>query len=99
MIPADEIFADYPTSQDDLLIHGIIDGYLEKENELILYDFKTDFISSKNRQQSIDEVSQRYLGQLRLYQKSLSDALNKPVTRVYLILLAIHEVIDITEKL
>lgn len=99
LIPADEIFTDYPTSQDDLLIHGIIDGYLEKENELILYDFKTDFISSENRQQSIDEVSQRYLGQLRLYQKSLSDALNKPVTRVYLILLAIHEVIDVTEKL
>ncbi|KAF1296585.1 helicase-exonuclease AddAB subunit AddA [Enterococcus sp. JM4C] len=99
LVPADEIFTDYPTNQDDLLIHGIIDGYLEKEDEIILYDFKTDTVSKNNQQQEINEISQRYLGQLRLYQKSLSDALNKPVTKVYLILLAIQEVVDVTEKL
>ncbi|MGM0124168.1 helicase-exonuclease AddAB, AddA subunit [Enterococcus sp. AZ194] len=99
LVPADEIFFDYPTGEDDLLIHGIIDGYLEKEDEIVLYDFKTDTIAKENRQESVEQITQRYLGQLRLYKKSLSDALNKPVTKVCLVLLTIQEVIDVTDKI
>ncbi len=35
-------------------------------------------------QQEIDKIVQKYQGQLNLYQQALSEALNKPVTNVFL---------------
>ncbi len=41
LIEAEELIQNYPeTTQDDLLIHGIIDGYIELDNQCILYDYK-----------------------------------------------------------
>ncbi|MCC9082572.1 hypothetical protein LOS20_15515 [Enterococcus faecium] len=31
LLPADEVFQDYPNQEDELLIHGIVDGYLEEK--------------------------------------------------------------------
>lgn len=93
LMPADQLFADYHGKTDQLLIHGIVDGFIEKADELILYDFKTDYVEDSGT------VIQRYLGQLRLYKRALEESLNKPVTKVYLVLLSNNQVVNITEEL
>lgn len=92
LLKASDIYLNYPEYSDDtLLIHGIIDGYIETENELILYDFKTDYIGD---QKKIPEIKRKYSGQLHLYRQALEAAKNRPVTGVKLILLDINEVLD-----
>ncbi len=43
-LSADQVFDHYPNEDDELLIHGIVDGYFEFPEFIQFYDFKTDFI-------------------------------------------------------
>lgn len=95
---ADDIFEDYPTEADQVLIHGIIDGYITLENEIYLYDFKTDHLKNPDDAVELQEVVQRHQGQLRLYQQALSQAEKLPVSKIFLILLESGKVIDIEAK-
>ncbi|HAQ0205256.1 TPA: hypothetical protein IWN84_002509, partial [Enterococcus faecium] len=45
----------------------------------------------------IDAIVQKYQGQLRLYQQAMSEALNKPVENVFLILLRVKQIININK--
>lgn len=80
---AQTVFLDFEESGAELLVHGIIDGYIEFEDQIILYDFKTDAVYAGNEVQ----LQQQYQGQLRLYKEALQQALKKPVTKTYLVLL------------
>lgn len=80
---AQTVFLDFEESGAELLVHGIIDGYIEFEDQIILYDFKTDAVYAGNEEQ----LQQQYQGQLRLYKEALQQALKKPVTKTYLVLL------------
>lgn len=81
---AQQIFMDYDDTEDDLLIHGIIDGFINYEDHLVLYDLKTDHVIGGN----IEPLKEKYRGQLKLYQEALEEAYQKPVTEVYLVLLS-----------
>lgn len=74
---------------DQVLVHGVIDGYVELENEIILYDFKTDYLTHTTHE--IDDIIARYKGQLNLYAKALESSIQKPVSRKVLALLSIQE--------
>lgn len=83
------LFSDFDGSNDErVLVHGMIDGYIEYEDDIILYDFKTNHLKTG---ESIDEFRQRmideYAGQLYLYRMALQNALHKPVRASYLLLL------------
>lgn len=88
---AKSIFKDYDETQDELLIHGIIDGYLDLPEEIILYDFKTDYVANGDEEVMIT----RYQGQLTLYKQALTEALQKPVKQVYLVWLSQRKVISL----
>lgn len=88
---AQSIFKDYDETGDELLIHGIIDGYLELADHIILYDFKTDYVPNGEDNQMLE----RYQGQLTLYKQALEEALNKPVTEVYLVWLTERRVLSL----
>ena len=88
---AKSIFKDYDETKDDLLIHGIIDGYLNLPEEVILYDFKTDYVANGDEAVMVA----RYQGQLALYKQALTEALQKPVKQVYLIWLSQKKVISL----
>lgn len=88
---ARDIFLDFDEADAQLLIHGIIDGYIEYEDSVILYDFKTDAVYD---QKSKEKVIQNYSGQLRLYKEALTQALKKPVTKTYLVLLNTKEIVE-----
>lgn len=90
LIPADQLFNDYQ-NQDEILIHGIIDGYLEFDDRIILYDLKTDYYTPEREQTLIN----RYRGQLYLYKDALERAKQKPVEAAYLIFLQGNHAVDL----
>lgn len=90
LLPADQLFSEYQ-NQDEILIHGIIDGYLEFDDKIFLYDLKTDRYTIGREQLLIN----RYRGQLNLYKDALEKAKQKPVEAAYLIFLQGNQVIDL----
>lgn len=90
---ADTIFEGFDEPDAQLLIHGIIDGYIELPDEIILYDFKTDDTFG-NEERMIKKMKDRYYGQLKLYGQALEKALDKPVRHMYLVLLHAQQVLD-----
>ncbi|WP_137626543.1 helicase-exonuclease AddAB subunit AddA [Lactiplantibacillus pingfangensis] len=67
LMPTWRLFDDF--SKDDpnkILIHGIIDGYLETDAGLILFDYKTDHVAQPAA------LLKRYTGQVKLYAAALS---------------------------
>ncbi|MFD1440655.1 helicase-exonuclease AddAB subunit AddA [Lacticaseibacillus hegangensis] len=92
--------ADFPQAEDeqpstsnlegDVLVHGVIDGFIEEPDGIILFDYKTDHIGNK-----LHEVIERYQGQLEVYAEALTLMTKKPVLHRYLVLLEtgdVHEV-------
>ncbi len=54
-------------SDERILIQGIIDAYMEEEGQLVLVDYKTDFL--KEGQESV--LSDRYGIQMEYYRRAL----------------------------
>ena len=78
-VPADEIID--IKSKENILAQGIIDlYYINENNELVLVDYKTDFVNIGEE----DILKKRHTEQLMLYKKALEDGLNKKVDKVYI---------------
>lgn len=73
-----------PSNNEQVLLHGIIDGYLETPAGIILVDYKTDHLRPGF---GAAEIVDRYRGQLNLYKEAL--LLMKPLpvvqTGLYLV--------------
>ena len=77
-LTADRISKDYP-KDEKILLQGIIDLYYINENdELILVDYKTDYVERGEEQKLID----KYKMQLDLYKEALEKSLNRKVDKV-----------------
>ena len=76
-LPAKEIYEeDVP---ENILVQGIIDlYYVNAQDELILVDYKTDFVPTEQ------ELVNKYKKQLELYQRALEEALQKKVSHVFI---------------
>ena len=95
LMPVNELFPDVKTSiAADVLIHGIIDAYVQTDEEVILLDYKTDFVEQGDIQRKNELVS-RYKGQLKLYAVALEKELGQKVTHKYLYLLGINELVEV----
>ncbi len=65
--------------EEEVLVQGIIDlYYINEQNELILVDYKTDYVINEN------ELIKKYSKQLELYKEALEEALNKEVSKTYI---------------
>src|SRR5699024_6711216 len=91
LMDAKDLYVDMKENgQDKILVHGIIDGYLEEEDGIILFDYKTDRVG-RFGDKAAEEMKKRYSGQLRLYRAALESILNKKVKETSLILLDTNE--------
>ena len=78
-INADDIYNE--KTDENVIVQGIIDLYfIDKDDNLILVDYKTDFVEEKNE---IDLIN-KYKEQLNLYKKALECALNRKVDKTYI---------------
>lgn len=95
VVPASQVFKHLQNSHDSVLIHGIIDGYIELDDEIILFDYKTDHVVPTSA--GISKIVTYYKEQLDLYAQALAASIQKPVTKKILCLLSIGQNIDVTD--
>jgi ATP-dependent helicase/nuclease subunit A len=84
----DEILRDEANIYDDetLMMRGIIDAYFEEDGEIVLIDYKTDFVNEENT----EEILNRYKKQLQLYAKALSELTGKKVKEKWIYLFGVE---------
>ena len=74
-IPATEIY-DEAEENEKILVQGIIDlYYIDKNNNLILVDYKTDYVPNGD----VKILEEKYKVQLGIYKKALEEATSKQV--------------------
>lgn len=90
LLKASEFMAGTAAGTDEeLLVQGIIDLYFMEGDEIVLVDYKTDFINTENREKKINS----YRIQIELYKRALESILHKRVKESYLYFLSINEAI------
>lgn len=78
-VPISEIYEN--NIEKPVLVQGIIDlYYINKNDELVLVDYKTDYVEKRTGK----ELIQKYKTQLELYKQALEQALNKKVDKIYI---------------
>ncbi|AMV60549.1 ATP-dependent nuclease, subunit A [Pediococcus damnosus] len=99
LMPANQLFSGFKDFSNDeetqILIHGIIDGYVELEDRAILFDYKTDYVKPGSPKNGVQNIINRYAGQVNLYAAALTDILKHPVEECYLYLLSIGELVEV----
>ena len=84
-IPAKDVVSEAENSKKNILVQGIIDlYYIDKNDNLMLIDFKTDYIS--NEPNAKEKILDKYKVQLEIYKTALEQALGKKVNKTALCL-------------
>ena len=73
--------------KESLMMRGIIDLYFEENDEIVIVDYKTDYIDDDNK----EEVINKYRKQIELYSDALSNLTGKKVKERYLYLFNVDE--------
>lgn len=75
--------------EEKVLVQGIIDlYYIDKDDKLVLVDYKTDFVKKE------EELVTKYQKQLEIYKRALQEALGKKVDRVCIYSIHLQKMID-----
>ncbi len=87
-IPAKDIYEE--DVSENVLVQGIIDlYYIDKDKNIVLVDYKTDFVQNES------ELITKYKEQLELYRKAIEGALNVQVSRVVIYSTYLQKEIDV----
>lgn len=79
-------------TNENILVQGIIDlYYINDKNELILVDFKTDYIKSGEE----EDLIKKYSKQLEIYKKALEQSLNENVEHIYIYSMCLNKCIEL----
>ena len=78
-IPVKELYKS--KSNENILVQGIIDlYYITKEGQIVLVDYKTDFVPENNE----NYLKEKYTPQLNLYKRAIEKALHRQVSKTYI---------------
>ena len=79
-------------NSENILVQGIIDlYYINQQNEVILVDYKTDYVEG-----SEEELIDKYKVQLEIYKKALEESLKEKVKHIYIYSIYLNKEIEIT---
>ena len=93
-ISAKEIYEDQ-NLEENILVQGIIDlYYIDKNDNLILVDYKTDYVPEGKE----NELINKYNSQLSLYKTALEEALNRKVDKKYIYSIYLGKALEIKNK-
>jgi ATP-dependent helicase/nuclease subunit A len=84
-----ELFNDSDSSDELILVQGIIDVFFQEDDGIVLLDYKTD---------RVDEDSAlvlRYEKQLQLYKSAIEKAYNVPVKEILIYSFSLDKIIHI----
>ena len=89
-IPAKEIYKE--DIDETILVQGIIDlYYIDKNDNLVLVDYKTDYVEKGKEA----ELIYKYKEQLNLYSRALEKALNKKPYKTYIYSTFLNKAIEL----
>lgn len=75
---------------ENILVQGVIDlFFIDKDDNLILVDYKTDYVQNEN------ELIEKYKGQLDLYKEALEQSLDKKVDKMCIYSVYLNKLIEI----
>lgn len=77
---ASQVIKELDECEEYVLIQGIIDCYFEEDNELVLVDYKTDYVIEEDYINIID----KYRSQINLYKEALERITDKKVKESYI---------------
>ena len=84
----------YEGTNEPILVQGVIDLYfISKDDELVLVDYKTDYI----KENAEKELKEKYKSQLDLYKRALEKALKRKVDKAFIYSTSLNECI-VVEK-
>ena len=84
LLPAKELYPE-ETSEEEILLQGVIDCYFEEPDGIVLIDYKSDYYTDSA------EMKEKYAVQLSWYKRVLERILKKPVKECYLYLFYRHK--------
>ena len=93
-LPFDELFdiSDSSNSTEDkILLQGVVDCYFEEAEKIVLIDYKTDYVSNGN----IEEIKDKYTMQISYYARALELLTGLRVNERYIYLFATGELIEV----
>jgi ATP-dependent helicase/nuclease subunit A len=92
-VPAVEVIANIPSTDDFVLVQGVIDCFIENsDGTYTVIDFKTDRV---DKETGASLLKERYSGQLGLYCKAVEDITKKKVSKSVIFSFALMEEIPI----
>ena len=68
-------YSRFSNLDNDILVHGIIDLYFEENDNIVLIDYKTDYVEDNNT----EVILERYKIQIDLYKKAIEQGTGKKV--------------------
>ncbi|HHW31952.1 MAG TPA: helicase-exonuclease AddAB subunit AddA [Clostridiaceae bacterium] len=75
---------------ETILLQGIIDCFFEEEEEIVLLDYKTDYVDDGN----MEEIKKKYKEQIQFYQEALERITGKKVKEKYLYIFSKNAAIE-----
>lgn len=75
---------------DKMLLRGVIDCYIDKGDEGIIIDYKTDYVAN-----NLEDIVDSYKVQLQYYGEAVQNTFHKKKIRKYLYLFSINEFIEV----
>src|SRR5699024_6994062 len=80
-LPASDVYTSWMSQSDEsVLIQGVIDCLIPKDDGWIILDYKTDDTEQKTK----EELIERYNVQMNLYKRAVETILRQPVKDIYL---------------
>jgi ATP-dependent helicase/nuclease subunit A len=84
-LPANEVYADSAAGMEEqVLIQGVIDCLIPKDDGWMILDYKTDAIPEEVDTQAKRKLIKRYETQLNLYRQAVEQIWKQPVKEAYL---------------
>ena len=89
-IPAKDIYG--VDTSEKVVVQGIIDlYYIDKNGEIVLVDYKTDYVENGDE----ESLAEKYRSQILMYKKAIEEATKENVSRVYIYSLYLEKEIEI----
>lgn len=87
-----DLYKDLPKDvygEEKVLLQGIIDCYFEEDDELVLLDYKTDYVDD------LDKIKERYSVQIQYYKNALERLTGKSIKNKYLYLFFNDKILEL----
>lgn len=75
--------------KESVMLRGIVDAYFEEDNQIVLVDYKTDFVNEEN----INQIIEKYKKQLDLYADIIETLTGKSVKEKCIYLFGVDEAV------